>query len=230
LDGRHVWGPDAGPGTVWQLDAANNYRPEIFARITLDGRHNTGAALGNIAFDKWNEQLYVSDLETGMIHRLRLSNGADLGHYDHGVSGRAHFLDATTGTTETLPPVAFDPSTSARIGDCPSGDFARTPSCWNFADFRRRVWGVGVRRDPLTGEIRLYYSVWGSQGFGNADYAAAGDDQRNSVWSVRISSGGDFDTTSVRREFFLPDFFRQWRARRLYFLPPMISHLHKRQH
>jgi hypothetical protein len=203
-----MWGPEGGPGTVWKLSAANDLKPEIFAQISLDGRPNTGAALGNIAFDGINKQLYVSDLETGMIHRLRLSDGADLGHYDHGVSGRANFLDATTGAAAALDPVAFDPAGSARIGDCPSGDFARTPSCWNFADFRRRVWGVGVRRDPASGDVRLFYSVWGSQGFGNASYAASGDDQRNSIWSVRIGPDGDFDATSARREFFLPDFFR----------------------
>src|SRR5581483_9528537 len=163
---------------------------------------------GNIAFDRWNKQFFVSDLETGMIHRLRASDGTDLGHYDHGTTGRANFFDATAGAAASLPAVAFDPSSSAHIADCPSGDFARSPSCWNFADFRRRVWGLAVRRDAASGEVRLFYSVWGSQGFGNPDYAAAGDDQRNAVWSVRIAENGDFDTSSVRREFFLPDFFR----------------------
>ncbi|HUT10530.1 MAG TPA: hypothetical protein VMY42_08540, partial [Thermoguttaceae bacterium] len=164
--------------------------------------------LGNIAFDRWNQQFFVSDLETGMIHRLRASDGADLGHYDHGVDGRSAFLDVAEREYRSLPPVSFDASSSARLADCPSGDFARAPSCWNFADFRRRVWGVGVRRFPATEEVRLYYSVWGSQGFGNADYATAGDDQRNAIWSVRIEDDGSFDVGSARREFFLPDFFR----------------------
>jgi hypothetical protein len=203
-----MWGPGGGPGTVWKLDGANGNKPSIFAQMALDGRANSGAALGNIAFDRWNKQFFVSDLETGMIHRLRASDGKDLGHYDHGWTGRTSFFDVTSGANAALPAVAFDPATSAHTGDCPSGDFARTPSCWNFADFRRRVWGVGVRRDPASGEVRLFYSVWSSQGFGNPDYAAAGDDQRNSVWSVRLGQNGDFDTTSVRREFFLPDFFR----------------------
>ncbi len=54
--------------------------------------------------------------------------------------------------------------------------------------------------------------MWGSQGFGNADHAAAGDDARNSVWSVGIDGEGRFDAASVRREFFLPDFFRSAEA------------------
>ncbi|MDH3318047.1 MAG: DUF11 domain-containing protein, partial [Gammaproteobacteria bacterium] len=204
-----MWGADGGPGTVWKLDAANNYQPEIFARITLEGRPNSGAALGNIAFDRWNRQLYVSDLETGMIHRLRVSDGSDLGTFDHGVTGRAAFQDVANQQFDTLPPVPFDPATTARLADCPSGDFARTPSCWNFADFRRRVWGVGVRRDPVSQEVRLYYALWSSQGFGHPDHAAAGEDeQRNALWSVGIGSDGSFDPGSVRREFVLPDFFR----------------------
>ena len=203
-----MWGPDGGPGTVWKLDAANNYQPEIFAKIELDGRANTGAALGNIAFDAWNKQFYVSDLETGMIHRLRASDGTDLGHYDHGVDGRSAFFDVEKGEYKLLASVPFDPASAARIADCPGGEFAITPSCWNFADFRRRVWGVAVRRDPAAKEVRLYYAVWGSQGFDNEDYAEAGDDQRNSVWSVRIDDDGAFNLAGVRREFFLPDFFK----------------------
>ncbi len=41
-----MWGPDAGPGTIWRLPADTGYVPEFFAEITLDGRRNTGAALG----------------------------------------------------------------------------------------------------------------------------------------------------------------------------------------
>jgi hypothetical protein len=203
-----MWGEGGGPGTVYRLAAETGYQPELFAEITLDGRTNTGPALGNIAYDPWRKQLYVSDLETGMIHRLDAATGADLGRYDHGVEGRASFTDAATGTAMSLPPIAFDPASAARIEDCPSGDFARTPSCWNFADFRRRVWGLDVHRDATSGVVRLYYAVWGSQGFGSPDWAAAGEDQANSVWSVAIAEDGDFDRASVRREFLLPEFFR----------------------
>ncbi|WP_416797340.1 peptidoglycan-binding protein [Ciceribacter azotifigens] len=204
-----MWGAGGGPGTVWKLDAANGYRPQVFAEITLNGRANSGAALGNIAFDPQNRQLYVSDLETGMIHRLRLTDGADLGTFDHGIAGRTGFLEVATGEFRSLPEVSFDPATSAHVSDCSSGDFSRTPSCWNLADFRRRIWGLGVRVEPEGGAVRLYYAVWGSQGFGNPDYAAAeDDDRRNAIWSVGIAADGSFDGGSVRREFFLPDFFR----------------------
>ena len=202
-----MWGQNAGPATVWKLDGADDLSPSVFANITLDGRENTGAALGNIAYDKWNGQLYVSDLETGMIHRLSL-DGEDLGHFDHGTEGRARFVDGLTGEELSLPEVAFDPNSAAQIKDCKEGSFAASPECWNFADFRRRVWGLGVRQDAETEEVRLYYAVWSSQALGSKDFASAGEDEKtNAVWSVAIADDGSFDTTSARREVFLPDFF-----------------------
>ena len=201
-----MWGPDGGPGTVWKIDAASG-KPSLFARIGVDGRRNTGAALGNIAYDKWHHQLYVSDLETGLIHRLRVSDGADLGTFDQGVTGRASFLDVASGQKKSLPAIAFDPSTKARVDDCPT-PFVKTPACWNFADFRRRVWGLGVRKDAKSGEVRLYYATWASEGFENPAFASAGDDEKhNAVWSVAIATDGAFDKASVRKEFVLPDFF-----------------------
>lgn len=203
-----MWGPKGGPGTVWKLNAANKYRPELFANVTLKGRRNTGAALGNIAYDRWNKQLYVSDLETGMIHRLGISGANQLGVYDHGAEGRVRFTDATIGTDQSLAKVAFNAKSRAQINGCQDGAFMNTPKCWNLADFRRRVWGLGVRRSKTTGIVRLYYSVWSSQGFGATAFAGAADDEkRNSVWSVAIATDGSFDTTGIRREFFLPDFF-----------------------
>lgn len=201
-----MWGPDAGPGTVWKIDGVSG-KPTIFARIGVNGRRNTGAALGNIAYDKWHHQLYVSDLETGLIHRLRLSDGADLGQFDQGMTGRASFFDVASGHKKSLPTMAFDPNTAARIADCPTA-FVKTPACWNFADFRRRVWGVGVRKDAKSGEVRLYYATWGSEGFENPAFAAASaDEKHNAVWSVAIAANGAFDNASVRKEFVLPDFF-----------------------
>ena len=203
-----MWGEGGGPGTIYRLNAENGYAPEIFAEIELDGRPNSGPALGNIAFDPWNWQLFVSDLETGMIHRLALGDGEDLGQYDHGVDGRARFVDAATGESATLPLIAFVPESAAQVDDCPAGEFAGHPECWNYADFRRRVWGLGVRLDAASGDVRLYYAVWSNEGFENPDHDPADQDEiRNSVWSIRIDPDEGFDIDDVRREFFLPDFF-----------------------
>ncbi len=203
------WG-EGGPGGLYRLNADNGYQPELLAAITLDGRENTGAGLGNVAFDKAHGQLFVSDLETGMIHRLAL-DGTQIDRFDHGAAGRTGFLDAITGENVTLPAVAFDPASGAAIGDCADAGgspqtFAQTPECWNYADFRRRVFGLAVFTDPLSNETRLYYAVSGADGMGNPDWDGAGDDAANSVWSIGLDENGGFDGTDVRREIVLPEF------------------------
>ena len=153
-----MWGSQGGPGTVWKLNKDNNYQPEIFSEITLKGRKNTGAALGNIAFDKWNKQLYVSDLETGMIHRLGQTDGKDLGAYDHGMQGRASFTDAGTGNQTSLKTVSFDTSSAVQISPCSGGDFRKprpagispisdaVSGAWPFARTNLRAMCVSIMR------------------------------------------------------------------------------------
>jgi hypothetical protein len=178
-----MWGTGGGPGTIYRVGPATDFRPEPFAQITLGGRANSGASLGNIAYGRWNRQLYVTDLETGMIHRIRGTDGADLVAFDHGVRGRANFFDAQSGQQAALPPVPFDPATRARIADCPSGRFDNSPECWNLAPNGRRVWGVGVWRNGATGEVRLYYAARSIPDFDPKGRLAADDaDKRNSVW------------------------------------------------
>jgi hypothetical protein len=202
-----MFGP-LGPAAIYRLDAANGYQPQPFAQVTLGGRQNTGAGLGNIAYDRFNKQVFVSDLETGMIHRLRAADGTDLGTWDHGTQGRANFLDVESKAPKSLPPIAFDPASRALVNDCPGGDFSRSPECWNIAQSGRRVWGLGVMRNAQSAETRLYYSVNSSPAFGNGAWSQAPEDEkRNSVWSVRLAPDGSFDGTDVRREFLLPDFF-----------------------
>jgi peptidoglycan hydrolase-like protein with peptidoglycan-binding domain len=199
------WGLGGGPGTVYKLHADDGYSPSIFAQITLGGRENTGAALGNIVFDRSNKQFFVSDLETGMIHRIG-QGGQDLGFYDHGTTGRAAFVEAISGLPASVPAIPFDPGTAARVEDCAGGEFTATPPCWNFADFRRRVWGMAVHRDNNR-QVRLYYAVWGTQAFGNPEWPDDQTDQQNSVWSIGIAADGSFVASDVRREFLVPGFF-----------------------
>src|SRR5262249_8903121 len=148
----------------------------------------TGASLGNMAFDQINKQIFVSDLETGMIHRIRAADGANLDFYDHGTQGRVSFLDVASQQPHSLPPIAFDPNSSANINNCSVGPFERSTECWNFAASGRRVWGVGVRQDLITNQVRLYYAVWSGPAFGDKTWSqAAADDRRNSVWSVGLA-------------------------------------------
>lgn len=211
-DGRRwmdgMWGRGGGPGTIYKLEVANGYKPRPFADVRLQGRTNTGAALGNIAYDKVNRQFFVSDLETGMIHRLA-ADGSDRGHFDHGAQGRARFLDVPKKQQQTLPSIAFDPASRARLDDCPGGRFDQRPECWNLAAAGRRVWGVGVWHEPGRGESRLFYAVWSGPGAGSDWSSRPEEDKRSAVWSIRIGSDGAPDASDVRREFVLPDFFVQ---------------------
>ncbi len=199
-----MWGLSGSPGTVYRLNAAKGYQPEIFAEIMLRGRRNSGAALGNIAYDAINRQLFVSDMETGMIHRLDALSGEPLSEFDHGGDARPSFMDASTGSPMSLPPVAFRLETAARTGDCET-DFATSPICWNIANHKRRIWGLGIYAGGETAGSRLYYATWGTEAFADADWVPGSDDARNWIWSVGLNETGDFNLADVRREFSLPD-------------------------
>jgi hypothetical protein len=56
----------------------HNRRCQLFANVTLDGRTNSGAALGGIAYNSRSKSLFVADRETGFIHRFNMS-GTDMG-------------------------------------------------------------------------------------------------------------------------------------------------------
>ncbi|MBZ0162720.1 MAG: hypothetical protein K8H74_08400 [Notoacmeibacter sp.] len=203
MDGQ--WGPGGGPGTIWKLDAANGYAPDIFADVALDGRANSGAGLGNIAFDPYHRQLIVSDLETGMIHAFGIDDGNERDRFDHGVQARSGFIDAATGKARALAVVEFDPASVARMSDCATDALAVSPKCWDLADFRRRVWGIGVRREAASGTVRVFYAVWSNTGFDNPAFADAPPEERtNSVWSVELDEKGRFKPVTARLEFLIP--------------------------
>jgi len=198
-----MWGAGGGPGTIYKLNASNNYQPEVFASVTLNGRENTGAALGNIAFDKANRQLFVSDMETGMIHRFDIATGQESGTFNHGVEGRGNFFDVSSGQPLSLPTAPFPASSRSLVEDCQT-DFATTVSCWNISNPKRRVWGLGVHTGA-DGSTRLYYASWGALAEeSEAENADNSEDQANWIWSIGLNSEGGFDPSDVRREVQLP--------------------------
>ena len=135
-----LWGPRGGPGSIWRFDGVTG-AVTLFATITTNGRANSGAALGGIAFDPESKSLFVVDRESGLIHRLS-PTGAELGSYDHGITGRA---------AQGLPEVAWTPPPPLDVA-APSFD-STAPASWNYAAPARRVFGLAVH------EGRLYYAV-----------------------------------------------------------------------
>lgn len=148
-----------GPGSLYTVDGTTGV-VRLLADVMLDGVPNPGPGLGNIAFDAADRQLFVSDLHTGMIHRIGL-DGADLGHFDHGVTGR---------TAAGLAPEPFDPKNRPVVTT--DRFVVDDPGTWGFAAAKRQVWAVTLH------DRRLYYSVlegpqiWSVGLTANGDFAA----------------------------------------------------------
>ena len=133
------FGNGGGAGTVWKIDGKSG-DISLFTNLKYKDVPNGGAGLGNIVFDPLHYQLFVSDLDNGIIYQLDM-NGNIIGTYDHGVDGRA---------AAGLPSVEDDGS----IADIHSPAFDSLNSdTWGLTDIRRRVWGLGLFRG------RLYYAV-----------------------------------------------------------------------
>ena len=135
------FGKNGGPGSIWKVDAKSG-DISLLTDIKTGGKTNGGAGLGNIKVGPQGKFLFVSDLETGMIHSVSLETGQIASTFDHGVTGRpAGGLDA----------VPFD---EAGRGDIARESFnSEDASTWGFADIRRGVYGVAGLRD------RLYYAT-----------------------------------------------------------------------
>jgi hypothetical protein len=91
---------------------------------------------GEIVFDKASRQFLVSDLDTGLIHRLDMS-GTVIDSFDHGTAGR---------TGAGLPPEPDD-GAQADINDAAFS--VEDPGTWGFTPKRRLVWGMAVHHGRL---------------------------------------------------------------------------------
>jgi hypothetical protein len=155
-----LWGPQGGPGSIWKIDGATG-KVSLFADVALDGRNNSGPALGGLAFDADSKSLFAADRETGFIHRFGM-DGGEKDRYDHGTRGHA---------AQGLPPV---PWTSPAPIDIASPNFDSTePATWNYAAPERRVFGLAVHQHRLFYAVADSLQVW-SVGL-NADGSFADD-------------------------------------------------------
>ena len=163
------FGKGGTPGTVWKINSKSGKVTKLID-IKLDGKSNSGPALGNIAYDRAHKQLFVSDLDTGMIHRVSL-NGQDLGHYDHGIEAREVY---------GLKPIVLNPFDRA---DIKSRNFDSTNrKTWGYARAGRLVYGLAVAKS------RLFYAVYN------------GKDAPSEIWSVALDKKGNFVKKSSRFE------------------------------
>jgi hypothetical protein len=132
------FGPnDAGPGAIWKVDGTTG-DVTLFATLPV----NSGPGIGDIVFDKSHKQFFVSDLDTGMIHRIT-ETGDIVEGFDHGTSGRP-----AKGLSEL-----GDDIRRAQIHD--AGFDVEDPSSWGYTQDDRMVWGLAI------GEGRLFYAVAG---------------------------------------------------------------------
>ncbi|MBV0913819.1 hypothetical protein [Anianabacter salinae] len=157
----------AGPGTIWKVDGATGVI-SMFANVTLNGVENSGPALGNITFDPISRRLFVSDLQTGMIHGFGL-DGREVDQFDHGVLAR---------TATRLVPVAHDPARRIALTD--PGFLANEPATWGFALPERQVWGLAVR------DRRLFYSVSAGPEIWSVGLALDGTIQKDARVEIRV--------------------------------------------
>jgi len=81
MDG--LFGPATGGGAIWKIDAWTGTL-KLYANIAT----NTGQGIGGIAFDPVSRSIYVSDLDTGLIHQFVGNTATHVAQFDHGLNGR----------------------------------------------------------------------------------------------------------------------------------------------
>lgn len=139
MDGQ--LGPQASPGTIWKIDGATG-KASLFADTSDGGAVNSGPGLGDLAVDGASRSLYVSDLDTGLIHRIGLDGPPKpSASFDHGTAGRA---------AAKLAEVADD----GKHADIESAEFKPDdPATWGTTQDERRIDGLAVQAG------RLFYAV-----------------------------------------------------------------------
>jgi hypothetical protein len=171
-------GQFSSPGSIYKIDGRTK-EVSLFANVSLFGEANSGPGLGNIAFDSDHDQLFVSDLDTGFIHRFDL-DGFDLEQFDHGVTGRPN---------DGLASAPFDPSNRLDITNFQFD--AEDPDTWAFAHSVRRVWGLAVHNK------RLYYGVAdGPQIWSIGIDEVSGGFKGDARWELDVWADGPDDEVS----------------------------------
>lgn len=115
-----------GPGSIWRVDGTTG-QVTLFANLPL----NSGPGVGDIVIDPRTGQLFVSDLDNGLVYRLA-PNGTVIDSFDHGLAGRP---------AKGLAPV-IDDGKRANIEDAAFD--TTNPDTWGFTPIERRVGGMAI--------------------------------------------------------------------------------------
>jgi len=161
---KGMFGTDAGggPGAIWRVDGATG-AVTLVANLPA----NSGPGIGDIVVDNANGQLFVSDLDNGLVHRVRL-DGTVLDTFDHGMTGRpAKGLG-----------IVVDDGKKADINDAAFD--TTNPATWGATQAERQVWGMALH------EGRLYYAVTGGQQIWSVGIAADGRFAGDARWELDV--------------------------------------------
>ena len=173
MDGQFGTDLGGGPGTIYKVDGLTGEVTK-FADIET----NSGPGLGNIKFDKAHRQFFVSDIDSGLIHRISI-DGALLDTFDHGVAGRpGHSLEPVTddGAVMDIAGGAFD---------------SEDPETWGYTQDERRVWGVAVNGG------RLYYAVGDAAEIWSVDILEDGTLAADARWELTVKADKDYPVTDI---------------------------------
>ncbi len=152
-----------GAGAIWRMDGATG---AVTLFSNLPG--NSGPGVGDIVADPARGQVFASDLDNGLIHRIG-ADGTVIDSFDHGIAGRP-----AKGQ-----PVVVDDGRKADIND-PAFD-TTSPATWGYTQPERRVWGMALRDD------RLYYAVAGGLEIWSVGIAANGAFAGDPRWELDVT-------------------------------------------
>jgi hypothetical protein len=137
-----------GPGSIYRVDGRTG-AASLFA--TID---NSGPGLGDVVYDPATRQFFVSDLDTGLIHRIG-ADGTRIDSFDHGLAGRPASGKAPVpddGSRMTITSPTFNSEDTATWGFTP-----RPRMVYGMALFAGRlyyavaegpeIWSIGLRLD-----------------------------------------------------------------------------------
>ena len=173
MDGQFGAELGGGSGSIFKIDGLTGQVTK-FADIP----DNSGSGLGNIKFDKSHRQFFVSDVDTGMIHRISI-DGALIDTFDHGVAGRPG---------HGLAPVPDDGS----VMDIKGGAFdSEDPESWGYTQDERRVWGVAVHGG------RVYYAVGDAAEIWSVGLNRDGTFEATSRWELTVNAEKDYPVTDI---------------------------------